>query len=162
MKMRPLYFAAGALMSLLLAYPAAAADHPVQLSLFTPIQIFPASDTITGFRFSLFYGRNQGMTGLDIGLVAHIESGGFKGVQWSLVGLDHGDFLGWQAGGVTWTGKTMTGLQTGMVNIAERVEGVQFGLVNYTGTIHGLQIGLVNIIREGGFLPVCIIVNGSF
>lgn len=141
---------------------ARAADHPVQLSLITPIQIFPPSDTITGFRFSLLYGRNSGMTGLDIGLVAHIESGGFKGVQWSLVGLDHGDFLGWQAGGVNWTGKTMTGLQTGMVNIAERVEGVQFGLVNYTGTIHGLQIGLVNIIRQGGFLPVCIIVNGSF
>lgn len=153
------------LLSVLIALdadPAAAADHPVQLSLITPIQIYPPSDTITGFRFSLLYGRNQGMKGFDIGLVAHVEYRGFMGVQWSLVGLDQGDFLGWQAGGVNWVGKTMTGLQLGMVNIAERVEGVQFGLVNYTGTIHGLQIGLVNIIRQGGFLPVCIIVNGSF
>jgi hypothetical protein len=126
---------------------ARAEEKPIQLSLFTPIQIFPESDTIAGFRFNLLYGRNVSMTGLDLGLVNHITRGSFTGLQWSLVGITEGEFKG---------------LQLGVINYAKQVRGVQFGFVNYAGTIYGLQIGLINIIGQGGWLPVCIIVNGSF
>ena len=138
-----------------------AGEKPIQLALFTPIQIFPETDSITGFRFNLLYGRNAAVTGLDLGLVNH-STGQFKGVQFGFVGISDSDFLGWQDNAVNIVSGQFEGLQVGLFNYAKRVRGVQFGGVNYAGSITGLQIGLVNIIRQGGFLPVCIIVNGSF
>ena len=146
---------------LLTALPAAAAERPIQLALITPIQIFPASDSIVGFRFNLLYGRNAALTGLDLGLVNH-NTGQVVGVQFGLAGFAESGFLGWQDNMVNVVNGQLEGLQVGAFNYAERVRGIQFGLVNYAGTITGLQIGIVNIIRRGGFLPVCIIVNGSF
>ena len=140
---------------------ARAAERPINLSLVTPIQIFPDTDSIVGFRFSLLYGRNAAFTGLDLGLCNH-TTGQFKGVQFGLVGIGEKGFLGWQDNFVNITNGKMEGLQFGAVNYAEHVRGLQLGLVNYAGTISGIQIGLVNIIRQGGMLPVMIIFNGSF
>ena len=50
---------------------AAADTMPIQLSLFTPVQIFSDTTSIAGFRFNLLYGRNADMTGFDLGLVNH-------------------------------------------------------------------------------------------
>jgi hypothetical protein len=150
------------LVLLLLAPLAAQAkERPINLSLVTPIQIFPDTDSIVGFRFSLLYGRNANFTGLDLGLVNH-TTGQFKGVQFGLVGIGEQGFLGWQDNVVNITNGKMEGLQFGAVNYAEHARGVQLGLVNYAGTISGIQIGIVNIIRKGGMLPVMIIFNGSF
>jgi len=148
---------------LLIMVPATvqAAERPINLSLVTPIQIFPDSDSIVGFRFSLLYGRNANFTGLDLGLCNH-TTGSFKGVQFGLVGIAENGFLGWQDNFINVTGGKMEGLQVGAVNYAEHARGVQFGLVNYAGTISGIQIGIVNIIRKGGMLPVMVIFNGSF
>lgn len=140
---------------------AQAAERPIQLSLVTPIQIFPPSDSIVGFRFNLLYGRNAAMTGLDLGLVNH-TTGQFTGVQFGLAGIAESGFLGWQDNAVNITNGQFEGLQFGAFNYAEHARGLQLGLVNYAGTIKGLQIGIVNIIRSGGMLPVCIIFNGSF
>jgi predicted transcriptional regulator with HTH domain len=140
---------------------AKAKERPINLSLVTPIQIFPATDSIVGFRFSLLYGRNANFTGLDLGLANH-TTGSFKGVQFGLVGIAESGFLGWQDNFINVTSSTMEGLQVGAVNYAEHARGVQFGLVNYAGTISGIQIGIVNIIRKGGMLPVMVIFNGSF
>ncbi len=38
---------------------------PVQLSLFNPVQIVPESQSISGIRFNLIYGKNVNVTGFD-------------------------------------------------------------------------------------------------
>ena len=62
--------------------PVLAKNRPIQLALVTPIQIFPESDSITGIRLNLLYGRNASVTGLDVGLVNHTSTGKFKGLQY--------------------------------------------------------------------------------
>jgi hypothetical protein len=135
---------------------------PFNLALVNPIQIVPETQGVSGFRFSLLYGKNAFLTGLDISLVGQV-TGNATGVQWGIVQLVGGDFTGWQGGwaaNIT-TGK-FTGLQAGVFNSAERMEGLQLGFVNRAGSIHGIQIGLVNIIEKGGMLPVMVLFNGSF
>ena len=53
------------------------------------------------------------------------------------------------------------GLQMGFVNYTENAGGLQLAVLNYAHTLDGLQVGVINIIKEGGFLPVCIIANWS-
>ncbi|MBT8387148.1 MAG: hypothetical protein KJO12_07020, partial [Ignavibacteria bacterium] len=70
-------------------------EKPIQLSLFNPIQIFPESSSIAGFRFNLIYGKNANVTGLDLGLVNQ-TTGTQTGVQWGGLNLNDGGFKGWQ------------------------------------------------------------------
>lgn len=139
-----------------------AQSRPIQLSLVTPIQIFPETDSIGGLRFNLLYGRNVSVTGLDIGLINHTTTGTSLGLQYGLVGIVDSNFKGWQDCGVNVTQGRCEGLQWGIVNYANDMSGLQFGLVNYAKTMKGLQIGLVNIIKQGGQFPVFPIVNWSF
>ncbi len=139
-----------------------AEEKPVQLSLFTPLQIFPEETSITAFRFNLIYGRNASLTGLDLGLVNHLTSGESKGVQFGLANWVDADFTGVQYGTVNVNKGAFNGWQWGFINYTGHTKGLQLGFINYTQTMHGLQIGLINIIREGGFLPVFPIVNWSF
>jgi len=136
-----------------------AQDRPIQIALFTPVQIVPEDIDIKGFRFDVIYGRNASVTGFDVGLVNHTTTGLSKGIQFSFIGLNESDFIGWQHGFVNITKGNFEGLQVGVVNYANQMKGVQFGLVNYAGSGKGLQIGLVNIIKEGGAFPVFPIVN---
>ena len=142
-------------------FPVMAQEKPVQLSLFTPIQIFPESDPIKGFRFNLFYGRSLSVTGLDMGLVNHTTSL-TTGVQFGFVGMAEGKYLGWQNNVFNVAKTDFEGFQWGLVNYARKGNGFQLGLVNYAETMHGLQIGLVNVIKQGGQFPVFPIVNWSF
>jgi hypothetical protein len=172
--------------------PVQAQSRPIQLSLFTPAQIFHESNPISGIRLNLIYGRNVSVTGLDVGLINHTTTGHSKGVQWGLISVADSDFTGWHNSfvGVTkgdfkgvqwgivsvvnsnftgwqdsWVGVTkgdFEGFQSGLVNYANNMSGFQLGLVNYTETMNGLQVGLVNIIRQGGTFPVFPIVNWSF
>lgn len=141
---------------------ARAAKRVVQLSLVTPVQIFPESDIVSGLRFNLLYGRQATVTGLDVGLVNHTTTGISTGVQWGVVGYNEDSFKGWQDNVVNITMKDFEGFQWGVVNYAHNANGFQLGLVNYAYTMHGLQIGLVNIIKQGGQFPVFPIVNWSF
>ncbi len=136
--------------------------RPVQVSLFTPVQIFPEGDAISGLRFNFLYGRNSVVTGVDLGLVNHTTSGVSKGWQWGLVGLVEEDFVGFQDNGVNIVKGSFEGFQWGVVNYAHSANGFQLGLVNYAVNLKGLQIGLVNIIKQGGQFPVFPIVNWSF
>jgi hypothetical protein len=155
----------------------AAEEKPVQLSLFTPIQIFPEETSITIFRFNLIYGSNATMTGLDLGLVNRTTSGVSKafqiglvnwveadlvGLQWSPINLVRNNFTGFQSGTVNVVMNDFKGFQWGFFNYSNHARGLQLGFINYTETAYGLQIGLINIIREGGFLPFFPIVNWSF
>ena len=146
----------------LAAPPTARADKPINLALFAPIQIFKDSETIEGFRFNFFYGRNANMAGLDLGLVNHV-TGNFTGLQWGGGNIVEGNTLGWQSGFINYTKGQVKGLQSGVVNIAGSVKGVQWGFVNYTKRMEkGLQIGLANIIESNGWFPFMVLVNGKF
>jgi hypothetical protein len=142
--------------------PVMAQDRPVQLALFNPVQLFPESNSISGIRLSLIYGKNTSVTGIDLGLVNYTTKGTTTGIQWGLVGLSDADFVGWQDNGVNIVKGNFQGLQLGWVNYANHAGGLQLGLVNYARTLKGLQIGLVNIIKQGGAFPVFPIVNWSF
>jgi len=135
---------------------------PIQLSLFNPIQIVPESQSISGFRLNLIYGKNANVTGFDIGLVNQ-STGMQKGVQWGALNLTDGGMTGWQDGIVNISKGSSVGLQTGAVNYHQgHFNGLQISVVNYAATLKGLQIGLINIIGEGGFLPVFILFNFDF
>ena len=151
------------IMTIMTIIPSAMAkDRPIQLALFAPIQLFPESNSITGIRLSLIYGKNTSVTGLDWGLVNHTTAGRSMGVQFGLVGLADADFLGWQDNAINIVKGDFEGLQWGFVNYADHANGLQLGFVNYARTLKGLQIGLVNIIKQGGAFPVFPIINWSF
>lgn len=136
--------------------------RPVQLALFTPIQVFPENVSIEGVRVNILYGRNRSLTGLDLGFVNHLSGGDSKGIQFGLVGIVEGNFTGWMDNTVNYTKGKMEGLQFGFFNYAGKASGVQIGLVNYAENMRGLQIGLINVIRNNGAFPVFPIVNWSF
>jgi len=151
------------LISMLLSTePILAQDKPIQVSLFTPVQIFPEQTPITGVRLSILYGRSVSVTGLDVGLVNHTTTGESMGLQYGIVGMTEHNFRGWQDNFVNIVQNEFEGLQMGVVNYAESASGLQLSIVNYAGSMHGLQIGLVNIIKRNGAFPVFPIVNWSF
>ena len=161
MRLRALFgFVAVALV--LMAAAAVAQERPFQLALVTPIQIFSEDVSITGLRLNLLYGRNQTVTGVDLGLVNHTKSGDSKGIQWGFVNLTDANFTGLQDGWVNITKGDFEGLQWGFVNYVNHGNGLMIGFVNYAMSMKGLQIGLVNFIRQGGQFPVFPIVNWSF
>ncbi len=139
-----------------------AQDKPVQLALFSPVQIFPPSTPITGVRLNLIYGRNVSMSGLDVGLINHIGDQRSVGAQFGLVGINEGDYVGWQSNWININKGDFEGFQYGFVNSSNHASGLQLGFVNYARTLNGLQIGLINVIKQGGQFPVFPIVNWSF
>lgn len=147
---------------MLVAQPLLAQPKPIQLSLFSPIQLVPEDEGVSGVRLSLLYGRNKYVTGLDWGLVSHSTSGMSMGVQFGGIGIVDADFAGWQNSVVNITKGNFEGFQWGLVNYAGHASGFQLGFVNYARSMKGLQIGLVNIIKQGGQFPVFPIVNWSF
>ncbi len=139
-----------------------AQESPIQLSLFNPVQIVPETNSVTGLRLSLLYGKNANVNGLDVGLV-NVTTGNQVGLQYGVVGYNEGNFNGWQDNFVSIVKGNLTGLQTSAVNYsAGKVTGLQIAIVNYAATMNGLQLGLVNIIGKGGFLPVFPFFNFSF
>lgn len=185
MKKLPILFA-----GLLIAGGVLAETRPFNLSLTPDVAVYERSDTIKGVTLSI-WGENEQTSlavgfvngtigdsaGLSLGLLNYAEN--YKGFQWSLVNYTTGDFSGWQGGfgfgllvsAVNYTGGTMKGLQTGVVNYAGELTGLQFGLVNYAETAKsGVQIGLVNIIPQNEWFsnlpdelaPGMILVNWRF
>ena len=158
------------------AAPLAAQEQPIQISLFTPVQIVPESQGVSVLRLNLIYSVNRSVKYFDWGLVNVTSGRASAGVQWALVAINKGAFSGWQAAAGAVTQGQFTGLQSGwftsakqgegvqwgLVNTAEYWNGLQFGLVNYAQRLHGVQIGLINIIKTGGQFPVFPIVNWSF
>ena len=168
---------AGLAVALCAATPLAAQEHPIQIALFTPVQIVPENADVSVLRLNFIYSVNRSVKYVDLGLVNVTSGGPSEGVQWSFVALNKGSFTGWQASsvaavtqgdfeGLQTAAFTMArkgqGVQWGIVNVAQSWKGLQLGLVNYTQNLHGLQIGLINIIKTGGVSPVLPIVNWSF
>ncbi len=139
-----------------------AQNRPIQISIFTPIQIFSEDDPISGIRLNLIYGRSVSVFGVDAGFINHTTTGISKGYQVGAFNLNESDFLGWQKGGINVTKGNFEGFQSGIVNYAKSAKGFQLGVVNYAEKMNGLQIGLLNIIKSGGTFPMFPIVNWAF
>ena len=137
-----------------------AEEKPFQASLTPDIAIYPKTEAIAGLTLSIwgenpqhslaigFVNGTSGKSGgLSWGLVGYGDS--YKGVQWSIANYMKGDFVGWQGAAVNYTGGRFTGFQSGWVNFAGTLSGLQLGLVNIAQkTDDGVQIGLVNVIQE--------------
>jgi len=161
--MKKLFVASMVLLLLVSAtVEATAQSKPIQLALVNPIQIFPENTAIGGFRFSLLYGKNTSVSGLDWGLVTHTTSGTSLGWRAAFVGINEANFTGLESGFVSINDQNMEGVQWGFYNHAGHMNGLQLGIINHAGSMKGLQIGLINIIKSGGQFPVFPIVNWSF
>jgi hypothetical protein len=111
---------------------------PFQLSLFSPVQLFPEETIVQGVRINILYGVNKELDGIDYGVINR-TTGTTKGAQvgaFPLGGINITESLyGAQIGGIL-----------GGVNVANgEVNGLQlsgiFGGVNNAGNIEGAQIG---------------------
>jgi len=137
-------------------------DKIIQLALFNPVQIYPEEESITGVRLNLLYGKNESVTGFDLGIVNRTAGKQSVGVQWGILGLADRGFVGFQANSVNVTHYEFKGVQFGFVNVAEDANGLMIGVVNFAKRMYGIQIGIFNLIGEGGVAPVLPIVNWSF
>lgn len=104
------------------------------------------------------------LIGMQGSFVAAVARGDLYGAQLSTVSLAFSDLSGLQAGlGIDYargdlrgaqlsglvsiTGGRLTGLQTGVVNYAQRLRGVQLGGINISDQSAGVQLGALNITR---------------
>jgi hypothetical protein len=148
-----------------------------ELSLFPPLQLRGEDAEIRILRVGL-YSKNVAVRGLDVGIVNHSTGGVSKGLQYGLVGVTEGAFLGWQNNllaninqqefvgfqGISAYNQIDFGeaVQIGLFNRARDMSGFQLGLVNWAENLHGVQIGLINIISGKESLQFLPIVNWSF
>ena len=137
-------------------------DKPIQIALFSPLQIFAEEYDITGVRLNLLYGNNSSVTGLDVGLANRTSEKMSYGVQFGVLGIAERGFTGWQYNTVNVCHMEFSGFQLGLVNYVDDANGFMLGVVNYARRLKGLQIGLFNLIEAGGVAPVLPIVNWAF
>jgi hypothetical protein len=125
------------------------------------VQLVPEDESIRGVRLNI-YGRNQNMSGVDIGL-AHETMGDFRGVGFGLINIVHGEGRGLQFGGIySEATARMSGLQVGIVNRSSNMNGIQIGLANFADDMTGFQFGLWNEIKNKEKFPVIPIINAAF
>jgi len=144
--------------TILAAVPAMAANKAVNLSLFTPISLAKAEDSITALRLNLIYGKNASVKIIDLGLVNQTTTLS-SGLQWGVVNYNEGNMSGLQLAAVNYNMGSTKGLQVATVNYAENAGGLQFAFVNYARQLNGFQLGAINIASQGGMFPVMVIAN---
>jgi hypothetical protein len=143
----------------------------------------PDEGDVNGFRFSLLYGENSHMGGLDLGFVSVSESAELSGVAlifglhklnqsmtggaaFSLVNVHEGNDAGLNAAFINLVNSAERGVDFGFVNVAKdttlvdiggfnmaKKSTAQLGLINVAEEIKGVQLGFLNV-AENGFLPV--------
>jgi len=135
---------------------------PIQVSIWSPVQVFPADWDVIGLRLNGFYGRNSRVYGLDVGLYNHVSvSGGGGALGFNNTACDgnalEATILGERAGrcqryyrsgygcGVFGVPScSYCGLQAGMFNYADRLRGVQCAILgNQAADMKGIQLSLL-------------------
>jgi len=150
--------------------PATKASWPVWLA-FNSVEDID----VVGFRFTLPYGKCEGVTGFDFGVYGGCRY--FEGLQLNILRNEVKDIMaGFQVGiynsagnaeciglqlGLFNEARTMLGFQVGIINLCDHMRGIQFGLINRAETSYGFQIGAVNVVRESD-LAFCPIINMGF
>lgn len=133
---------------------------PIQVSIWSPIQVFPRDWDVVGLRFGGFYSRNRHVYGLDLGLVnrADASSGGIQ--------LGLGNIVSVLKGGDRFSAGSdarfnyarsdkrpahYTGMQLGLfLNSADEMRGLQYAWFNDACTMKGLQLApLGNFCSDG-------------
>lgn len=136
---------------------------PFGFAMFAPGQFPPVEADVTGFRLSVFYGRNRNVFGLDVGALVSVADGDLMGLEvsglFNQIGSSSGalqiggianvcadNFLGFQIAGIANRVEgDCAGLQVGTLNLASKdMVGVQIGAFNNAKNAKGLQIGVVN------------------
>lgn len=151
---------------------------PVQIALANPLQIIPERFDVMGIRINVLYGKNENVSGLDVGLVNYtsarqegLQAGGFNyagdelaGVQVGAVNRAIADSFGFQIGGFNSCATNLGGFQGGAVNmVSGDFYGYQSsGVVSVVkGDGAGLQTGVFNF-AHGNFDGVQIgVVNSA-
>ena len=119
--------------------------HNFELSLFPPVQLRGEDSAIAILRLGL-YNKNVDVRGLDVGVVNHNTGGVSKRLQYGLVGVVEGAFLGWQNNVVVNINQAefFGGQGFGLYNKIDFGEAFQFGIFNRARDISGFQLGIVN------------------
>lgn len=119
---------------------------PVQFSIFSPIQIFSAKNSISGLRFNLIYSDNKNISGLTLSTGWNNTKADIKGIELGVANWAGGLSYGWRNSLLNYTGKRFVGLDIGAVNIVKGdATGVELGIANWNwGFSHGYQGGVVN------------------
>ena len=94
-----------------------------------------------GGLFNISY---QSMDGVQISSLANYTSGELYGVQIGALNQ-----AGYMEGRNSYENSDPTGVQIGLINVAQRMNGFQIGLINKAKRSQGTQIGLINIYRGG-------------
>jgi hypothetical protein len=148
----------------------------------------PDSPTVSGLRFSVIHGKNQGQRGLDLGLLSMSETSNFSGLAlicgisrvtretsggaaFSLVNWHSSRDSGMNGAFINILNDTEDAFNLGFVTVANggtavdlggfnmsRSSTAQIGFVNVTDKIKTFQFGFLNIAKNG-FLPVFPIFN---
>jgi hypothetical protein len=140
----------------------AAADSPIQVAIWHPIQYVEDDESIGRFRFCLLYGVNKDVTGIDVGPLAVRTTGNQIGLQIAMYAEVDGNLSGWQGGGVARVGGILRGVQHGFLfNEASDMRGIQISLINRAERLDGVQIGLLNF-NDAGPLKFSPFLNFSF
>lgn len=143
----------------------------------------PDEANVSGFRFTLLYGENSRMGGLDVGFFSLSESAQLSGVAlvfgmhklsqnmdggaaFSLVNVHEGNDTGFNAAFINMVNSAEGAVDFGFVNLAKGTTMVdiggfnlskkstaQLGFINVADEIKGVQLGFINIAKNG-FLPV--------
>ncbi len=165
---------------------AAAAEASAQFA--APGVRAPDDARVSGFRFSLLYGENEEMSGLDVGLLSISETSKLSGVAFvfgiskvnvemdggaafSLINFHTGKDTGLNAAFINKVNSAENAVDLGFVNIADgttmldigglniaKSTTTQVGFINITKQLKGFQFGFVNI-ANNGFLPIFPIFN---
>ena len=147
-----------AVVTILATHPAAAAEGPVNISLFPPIAIVKPTEGVSAFRFNLLYGKNTSVKYVDLGFINQTTTTS-NGLQWGFVNYNEGTFSGLQLGAISCNKGTVGGLQWSAFNYAGTASGLQLAFINYAQKLEGFQLGLLNIAKTGGMFPLMIIAN---
>ncbi len=146
---------------------------PIQLAIWNPIQISDSERSVGGFRYSLLWGVNRDVVGLDLStfaskangdvrgvqsaLFANFVIGSLKGSQFSLLlNKVNGKFSGLQLGGLNFASGGISGVQLGVVGADTRgghMRGVQVGMLgSFADEATGFQgsIGATKMTRGRG------------
>lgn len=136
----------GLVLTLLVSvFMVASAATPVKLSLIPQLSV-PEDKAVVGLDLALIATNVDSVEGLQLAFIFGGIDKNLTGVQWSFVSKAN----------------VVNGVQLGFYNGANDVTGLQFGWINVADKLNGVQLGLVNVIHNGGFLPVCVLVNASF
>lgn len=90
---------------------------------------------VRGVRLNLGWGAYRDTKALDFGVFSSNAKADGLFINWFGTYVE-GDSRGWQNGLANVVGGTMSGLQIGIVNWAEKLQGVQIGLLNFAHSQH--------------------------